>query len=290
MADKKIVAEIESLENLQVLVQTYEEIAASRMQKVKASVLNNRDFLSSLFVIYQQVRVSYKKELARIEKQRKKKGKGGEVQSRNGKTVSVLLSANTGLYGDIIRTTFETFAKGIEGKDTDIVVVGKIGKTMLDAAKDRLGITSYKYFDLSDSTSNPEDFTEIISYIVEYETVIAYHGQFESILSQVPVADTLSGELPEDETKLAEEAAYIFEPSLDKVVEFFESEILASIFEQSMHESSLSKFAARMINLDRAVVNISDNLKDARFRQKRAHHRTINKKQIGLLSSMSLWS
>lgn len=290
MADKKIVAEIESLENLQILVQTYEEIAASRMQKVKASVLNNRDFLSSLFVIYQQVRVSYKKELERIEKQKRSKGKKGEVQARNGKTVSVLLSANTGLYGDIIRSTFETFAKGIEGKDTDIVVVGRIGKTMLDAAKERLGVTSYKYFDLSDSTSNPEDFTEIISYIVEYETVIAYHGQFESILSQVPIADTLTGELPEEETQKAVEAAYIFEPSLEKVVQFFESEILASIFEQSMHESSLSKYAARMINLDRAVVNISDNLKGAQFRKKRAHHRTINKKQIGLLSSMSLWS
>ncbi len=289
MADKKIAAEISSLENLKILVQTYEEIAASRMQKVKASVLNNRDFLSSLFVIYQQVKVSYKKELEKIQKARKK-AKSKSTGLGAGKTVSVLLSANTGLYGDIIRRTFHTFAKGIQGKDTDIVVVGKIGKTLLDIAKDSLGITSYKYFELSDSTSNPEDFSEVISYIVEYETVIVYHGQFESILSQVPIKDTLTGELPEEESKKAEEAAYIFEPSLDKVVEFFESEILASVFEQSLHESSLSKFAARMINLDRAVVNISDSLKLAQFNSKRAHHRTINKKQIGLLSSMSLWN
>lgn len=289
MADKKIAEEISSLENLQVLVQTYEEIAASRMQKVKASVLNNRDFLSSLFVIYQQVKVSYKKELERIQKA-KKKEKGRKGAGEQGKTVSVLLSANTGLYGDIIRRTFQTFVKGIQGKDTDIVVVGKIGRTMLDASKEKLGITSYKYFDLSDSTSNPEDFSEVISYIVEYETVIVYHGQFESILSQVPIQDTLTGELPEEESKKAEEAAYIFEPSLDKVVDFFESEILASVFEQSLHESSLSKYAARMINLDRAVVNIADNLKKAQFKGKRAHHRLINKKQIGLLSSMSLWS
>jgi len=65
---------------------------------------------------------------------------------------------------------------------------------------------------------------------------------------------------------------------------------LAAIFEQAMHESSLSKFASRMINLDRAVVNIDESLVKTNFKWQRARHQNMNKKQLGMMSSMALWS
>lgn len=289
MAEKQIVEEIKSLENIQVLVQTYEEIAASRMQRVKNSVLNNRVFLEGLGEIYAQVKHSYDEEVTKLKSKAKRK-EAASVVARNGKTVSVLLSANTGLYGDIIRSSFELFLKGIQSRETDIVIVGKIGKGMFDAAASRVGSKEYDYFELSDSTSDPEDFAEIIRHIVEYEQVIVYHGKFESILEQVPFEDKLAGEIALEGNVAVEEEHYIFEPSLPAVVSFFESEILAAIFEQSMHESSLSKYASRMINLDRAVVNIDESLKKANFMRQRAHHQNANKKQLGMLASMALWS
>ena len=281
-ADKKIREEITSLQGVHSLVQTYEEIAAIRMQRVKASVLNNRDFLASLFEIYRHVKFSYQKELVQT--------KAVPAVKKLG-TVHVLLSANTGLYGDIIHRTFDLFIKGIEGKvsDIDIVVVGKVGLRMFEAVRGNLGVSSYKYFDLPDSTSDPSDFVEIVSYISEYEAVVVYHGQFESILTQKAMKEELSGDLPESEIPAAGGADYIFEPSLGKIVGFFESEILASIFEQSLYESSLGKYAARMINLDRAVVNIGKILDKAHQDESRSHHRSVNKKQLGLLSSMELW-
>ena len=99
-ADKKIREEITSLQGVHSLVQTYEEIAAIRMQRVKASVLNNRDFLASLFEIYRHVKFSYQKELVQT--------KAATAVKKLG-TVHVLLSANTGLYGDIIHKTFDLF-------------------------------------------------------------------------------------------------------------------------------------------------------------------------------------
>jgi ATP synthase F1 gamma subunit len=288
VAEKQIVEEIKSLENIQGLVQTYEEIAASRMQKVKNSVLSNREFLDVLGEIFAQVKFSYEREIAAL-KDKAEKEKSLSIIARNGKTVSVLLSANTGLYGDIIRNTFEKFLGGIRDKETDIVIVGRIGKGTFESALPDLATKDYKYFELSDSTSAPEDFREIISYIVEYEKVVVYHGRFESILSQVPVEDVLTGEYVMEEQVAVEGQAYIFEPSLPAIVSFFESEILASIFEQSLHESSLSKFASRMINLDRAVVNIDESLVKTNFRWQRARHQNMNKKQLGMLASMSLW-
>lgn len=275
--DKKAREEIISLQGIHNLIQTYEEIAAIRMQRVKTSVLSNRDFLADLFEIYRQVKFSYKKKF--------------EV-TKSDRPIYVLLSANTGLYGDIIHRTFNLFIKGIEGKaaDIDIVVVGKAGQRMFEAVRGNLGVGSYKYFDLPDSTSNPSDFVEIVAYISEYEKAVVYHGQFENILTQNPVKEELSGDLPESEQSAGREANYIFEPSVEKIISFFESEILASVFEQSLYESSLGKYAARMINLDRAVVNISGILVKAHQEEQKARHRSGNKKQLGLLSSMELWS
>lgn len=282
---KQIDSEITSLENIHNLVQTYEEIAAGRMQKVKTSVLVSRDFLSGLDEIFQQVKFSYRKELESM-----KEGKGGTPNRRNGKTVSVLLSANTGLYGDIVQKTFDKFLAEVQENDSEIVVVGKIGKSMYEATQERLGLRDFTYFDLSDNASRPEDFEEIISHIVKYEKVIVFHGKFQSILSQVAIAESLTGDMPETKKKAAEQNMYIFEPNLQDIITFFESEILASIFEQAMHESNLSKYASRMVNLDNAVVNISESLEAAKFNKKRIKHRLLNKKQLSMISSMSLWN
>ncbi|MBI2414271.1 F0F1 ATP synthase subunit gamma [candidate division WWE3 bacterium] len=286
-ATKNILEEIQNLKNVRNMVLTYEEIAATRMQRVKTSVLINREFLASLYSIYQHVKYSYDREV-KVPKYFKKT-LSSKIIPRNGKTVSVFLSSNTGLYGDIIKDTFDLFVKSIQDKKTDIVVVGRVGQRLFDHVKKALNMTNYQYFELSDSSSNPEDFIDIISYVVDYEQVIVYHGQFQSILSQIPKEEYLTGDLPKSELKFVENAHYIFEPSLEKILSFFESEIMASIFEHSLHESSLSKYASRMINLDHAVSNISEKLKRAKFIEQSSRHRVVNKKQAELLSGMSLW-
>ena len=287
MAEKKIAQEIIDLKNIQTLVQTYEEIAASRMQRVKSSVLTNREFLFGLGEIFAQVKYSYEQEIERLKRRRKKEGETFLV--RNGKTVAVLLSANTGLYGDIVRQTFEKFLKSTTGTKADIVVVGRVGRVMFESSKSLAAGSDYKYFDLPDSPADAKDFKKIIDYIVQYEKVVVYHGQFQSILSQVPVEESLTGELPVEQEGAVEQQQYIFEPSLASIVSFFESQIIASIFEQSVHESNLSKFASRMINLDRAVVNVGNRITKTDFKRQRAKHHSINKKQRDMLSSMILW-
>lgn len=283
---KQIDEQITDLKNIKILVQTYEEIAASRMQRIKASVLLNREFLSSLYKIYQHVKFSYDK---RITKMKEKKGvlakRGGD------KSVAVLLTANTGLYGGIIQEVYDLFSDSVAvNTSSDVAVVGDIGRKLVERDKNKLGIKDYQYFEISDGTSDPSDFSNLVSYIVHYDNVDVYHGKFESLLNQIPIKENVTGELPESERRVVEEAEYIFEPSLESIVGFFESEIMASIFEQSIFESSLSKYASRMVNLDKAVVNITNRLERTSFKKQRIKHRDANKSQLDLLSSISLWS
>jgi F0F1-type ATP synthase gamma subunit len=144
MLYKQIQEEINSLRGMRNLVETYEEIAAMRTRRVKKSVLQNRDFLSGLNDIFQQVEHSYETQIKTL------KNKTPST-ANNGKTVSVFISANTGLYGDIIKRTFNLYLKDIQNKETDMVIVGRLGKVMLEEVKPG---SDYKYFEISDSESD----------------------------------------------------------------------------------------------------------------------------------------
>lgn len=81
----------------------------------------------------------------------------------------------------------------------------------------------------------------------------------------------------------------MFEPSLEKILEFFEKQIFASIFEQTMRESQLAKTASRLTTLDTASENIIKKLSIVTSEKNRTFHRQQNKKQLETFSSRRLW-
>ena len=100
------------------ILETYEEIAASRMQNTRSSVLEGRNFIEELNYIFQQVKSSYKDQMAEIMKKKHiKDSKEFTFIERNSRTLFVLLSSNTGLYGDIVRKTYNLFVDLIKKKE-----------------------------------------------------------------------------------------------------------------------------------------------------------------------------
>lgn len=283
---KSLQSEMSVLLSMQEIVGAYEEIAAMRMRKVKKSVLQNRDFLSGLNNLYSRVWYTYIHE-----KTFNVLGIPGKAPKTltigNGKTVSVLVTANTRLYGDIIKKTFEMFYKNVKGANTDLVVIGKLGRQFMSESD--LPV-EYKSFDLSDSAYDRESTKEILDYILQYTNIVVYHGLYVSVLTQNPTATLVTGQaLDLKESSNKDELRCLVEPSAEEVAQFFEKQILASVFEQSMFESSLSKYASRMISLDMASDNISGFLKAARFQTVKLRHLINNIKQTERISGIALW-
>jgi F0F1-type ATP synthase gamma subunit len=204
--------------------------------------------------------------------------------------VSVLLSANAGLYGDVIRKTMEMFYDNVSKDGSDVVVIGKVGKSFFESKEHKW---NYSYFDFSDDGSDEAVLREILKLISKYRNIVVYHGMFKDILTQVATRSDITKEVLDSNTKnisAAPAKAYIFEPSLEKIVTFFEKEIVGSLFEQYVYESSLSKFSSRMINLDYAIVNISHKLKITKFLSQKFRHKKMNSKQQDVLSGIYLWA
>lgn len=272
---------------LKDILETYEEIAASRMQNARSIVLSSRLFIEELNYIFQQVKSSYKDEILKMMK-RKNITDPKELTfiERNGKTLYVLLSSNTGLYGDVIKQTFNLFLDLIKKENADAAIIGRVGAELFESSSAK---KPYAKFDLPDSSVDNTSLKKIIEYIIQYEKIFIVYGRFESIMTQKPIITGISGDpLAQEQTKT--QVKYFFEPSLDKIMKFFEAQIFASLFEQTVFESQLAKFASRMTSLELRVENIKDILRNIFLEKEKVKHRIINKKQLETFSSMALWS
>jgi len=283
---KEIIREKDFLVTLRTILETYEEIAATRMARIRSSVLASRDFLLEINAIFQQVKSSYKNQIALLMSKKKIKDPTKlTFINRNGKTLYVFVSANTGLYGDIIKKTYDVFAASLKKTPGDVVILGKLGLEIFQSEKINASLT---YFDFPDNKIDNNIVKKIVEHIIVYERVLVFYEQFNNVISQSPIVTNISGDpLPWEQA--GPKAKYFFEPSLEKIMEFFEKEIFGSIFQQTIFESELAKFAARMVSLDFASENTKNRLKQVTIEGNRIKHQEHNKRQLEKFASMRLW-
>lgn len=293
MTRRTIFEETERLSILRLLIETYEGIAAMAIRRIRNSVLQNREFYAGLADLFTEVKIAYEKDLRTLMARRgiiavadAASEKLLSLVRRNGKTVYVFLSANTGLYGEIIGKTFAMFLKNIRWSDADCVIVGRMGKALFEAAMPQ---KKFAYFDFSDSHISHEDLGKITKHLHEYAHVVVFHGSFRSFIDQHPVLSRVSGEERALGTVAHEAVSYIFEPTLEDIMVFFESEIFASLLGQVFYESRLAKVASRLMVLDHASLNVDSALRRSFLKQRQIGRQLSNKKQINAMSGVALW-
>lgn len=284
----KIDNEAAALNDMGELVAAYETIATSAMQRIRGFVLENRAFHEGLNRIFREVVRVYRKEMERLMKERKVPSqKYFSLIRRNGTTVRILLSANTGLYGEIIMRLFERFVAEARAYPGDIMIVGRVGRALWEQV---MPDTPFTYFDFSDSAMVSQDLHKITEHASAYERVVVFHGAFRSLVKQDAAASDVSGSGQLGAGADDGKAAYLFEPSLEGVAITFETEIFSSLLEQLFHESRLAKVAGRMMLLDRAANNIGRTIKHVSFERGKIRHRLFNRKQLDALSGTVLWN
>lgn len=282
--DKEIQDDISQLNALGTLVRVYEQIASFRMRKTRESVLENRKFVAEINSVFEEVRQSYAREVKKLAKKRMI-GKKDRITflAHNGKTVSVFLSSNTGLYGDIIRNTFDAFMGEIREGKSEATIVGKYGLSLF---LEEAGNTPYTYFDLPDFKVKTEDMIELIKHIVQYEEIHVYYGQFVNVVFQKPDKMTISAEISLEDKNPTVRSSYIFEPTLDKILQFFEKELFASMMDHVVREAQLARLASRVMAMSKAEDNVRKSVSELKQTRMKLAHRLSNRNQLNSTASI----
>lgn len=303
---KELRENIDTVSAMGMVVQAMQEISVMKMQKERKGVEQTRYFLAQLSSIFYDVKMSYKNRILRI---LSRKNKGTDEFSsfvKNGKSVSVLLSSNGKLQGDIISKVFKHFIEGVKDKNDDIIIVGKVGKEMYGNSGIKKQAT---FFEIPDSDVKIEDLKELVLALVNYQKIDVYYGKFESIVTQTAIVSNVSGYKTEDnvenllykdvkefENKTKdgknpdEYRHFLFEPSLEEILQFFETQVFASLFKQTVSEAQLARYGSRIRSMSEAVSHIETERKSLFAKERRTKQMIGNKKQIERLSGILLWS
>lgn len=279
MTKQQILQQILDLQSIKNLVEVFQEVAALRMQAIRGSVLTSREFLEGLSDVFSEAKSNY--------------DESSQVTlisnlNRNGRSVAIFTSANSGLYGDIINRTYDLFIDFVTKRQADAVILGKMGVKM---AAERNPELLYNYFDLEDKGLDTQNFGLIMRYLLQFERIYVFHGKYKSLVNQDAIVTSISGDqvLMSIQDKKGEQNKYLFEPSIGDVLRTFEEEIMITLFQQTMHESQLAKFATRLFYLDQATVSIDDALVGAQHVHRKVVRAATARKQLNNISGISLW-
>lgn len=259
---KAIINQIKETDELKGLVDVYEEIAAYRLTKIRKVILASRDYFEGLANVSGEVGIDV----------------GMAFPSTQGEA-AVFISANSGFYGDIVDKIFASFVEFVKKNKVDNIVVGSLGKTLMESyAK---GI-SYKYYEIPDDKLETADLSLLAKEFENYKKIHVFYGKFKNIVIQesslMSIGRQTIGGVQKAHTPDIK-LNYLYEPSLEKIAEVFAKEILYSLFEQSVKESQLARYASRLMYLDSAIEKIDDRKKVLGMEKTRAVKRNVAKRQ-----------
>lgn len=216
------------------LTSVFESIASMRVAKVKNKVNLSKEFFQLLWKRYRSIQVDPEKVIT---------NRAGF--NENPKKVFVVISAESGLSGNIDQRLIETMLQDYDSKSTDIVVLGAHGANQLT----QQGIKFVRYFQIPE-TDQYIDVSPLVEAVLPYSRIIIYYEEYVSLgVQEIKKIDLMSsmktmteniseeGIITEDDT--------IFEPSLEEIAGQMEITMVTLALSQTILESSLAQAASR---------------------------------------------
>lgn len=292
---KHLTSEIDFTNILAGLVQTYQQIYVKKMQRTRESVLETRHFIDSISQTYSVIKSAFLQLMVVkgfIARPTQLFPIPGVKKSKD--TILVFLSASEKLSGKINMQVFNFFWHFLEEYPlADLVIAGKTGKRLYEQ---RGGTRPFRYYDLPEESLTVEDLRPIINLLLDYRKVNVIYGKFHSFVNQQPAQTNVSGQSTASISQESQPAdllqpasKYLFEPSPEEILQFFETQIFTSLFKQTVSESYLAQIGSRVMTLESSSANINLRLQALANDTRRYVRRQKNRKQMQSFSGISLW-
>lgn len=262
---KQLKEEILEIETLKNISSALGEVATLKLRRNRQRIQKNIDFFREISNVYQQIKTAAqrsKKELNRAPK--------------NGRTISVLLCSNYKFYGGLDRENVSFFVFNTAKYRTDRLVIGKVGAERLLAIKypEKFSRILFKKDIPTDS-----EFKLLKDFINPYSRILFFHSKFITVMDQQPVVTDISPqEVALKNSSLSID--FMLEPEVDKMLSFFENQILGLLIDSIFLESEIARTASRMIAMDQAQLNADKLIKNENIQMLKLEKLNENRKII----------
>lgn len=268
------------------LVEASQEVAVARMQRIRSSVQKAQAFATHLQDIFRDVRASHQQEVARMLEE------GKRPTTAPKKKLALLITPSGRFAGSITTDVVEACLAAVRTDNSDVVVLGNTGHALIESHSTRT--ISVQYLPISvDTTLTAEEEQTLRKLLAEYENVTVFGGTFLSLARQEAAEQNITGfaALSEqrDLEKPVEKRAFLFEPELEKIVQFFHDQVSQTLLKTAVRQAELAHVGSRIMALESSRTGIATELKKLHKRERALKRDLQNKKQRNRLSGMSVW-
>lgn len=302
------------MRGLKALVSAYEELSVMRIGRVRGRVLAARTFREGLFQVFSEVRISqhiqirdllvrqqHRSFLARLFSRLPGVAQPAAEAVEERRSAAVLLSSNQKLSGTITQSLFLRFLAHVDQEKPNAVAVsGAVGQEYLRRARPHL---TFRSFPLPRDDAPLSEHRELVRYLRMFNDVRIFYGRFVNVVDQVAATTHLASEArlvsaasadmsvahAAQQREEAKDRYYLFEPELPALLSFFDTQVFALLFHQTVSESSLALLGSRITAMERASANVDRRLSRLTLEALHARKREANRKQRQTLAGMSLW-
>lgn len=270
---KQFTTRIKFTHDVSEIVTALQELSVLEMQKIRNNVLTTRTYTTTLLDIFIDVRTNYEQLVTKKLKSTPHKPK----------TALILLSQKARFSDTNINQVFAHFLSEIEKyPQADLILFGQVAAQLATQAK----------LSRHHKIKNTNDFSELTSLLSEYQQIFVFHGSFKNLVVQEAISEELSGRaalLQIEEQAKRQKRSFMYEPKIEKIIEYFEQEVEKSLLLQAGSESRLAHLGSRIQNLELSRNSIEDELKKLSTKYHRQRHALQAKKQQQRLAGRNVW-
>ena len=266
VSTKEIKNRIRSMESTKQITKAMEMVAASKLRRAQAQVLNSRPYFEILHQTITDISVSNRDFSSQYLQEQPKS-----------KVMFIVIAGDRGLAGGYNSNVLKLVEQQIQGRDAEVL---PIGKKAVDFFRSR-GIHAFTESYAEAAEISIGDCFSVAKQLCKafrdgtYSEIHVAYTNFESMLSQSPASMKL---LPLEKPQASSDEKYggiVYEPSNEEVFDAIIPEYLGGQLYGALCESRASEQAARRTAMDNATQNAEEMIADLSLKFNQARQAAI---------------
>ncbi len=284
MNTKKQLKKLEdSLDNIRSITRVFEHVAAQKIDVNRNELESLASHIKEAVTSYGSVKIAFSSSSKKHSQEMLRAAMRDPVKRK----VLVLVSSESKYFGNIMSSLALLFGAEYKQGGADAMVIGRIGREMLEQQKTFL--SQMLFFDFNDDKPDWNIMHSVFLELNKYQEVIIFYGKYKSILTQEVKREDIARTVQVNDTGSPKK--YKFEGGDKKALALLEKQIISSAFMQKLFESGLAKnaVAVKILEIGAIAERINQAFGRLALLKLRFTKDVSNRKQIQLYGSRHHW-
>ena len=258
----------------------FTEAAAVKLKNIRDAFNRNARYYEEINYIYHLVEMNAKRmQMEQIKSQ---------IESKSAR-LYIAFTSNQRFFGSINTEIMNTFIRDSDNPSIEKMIIGATGQAYVRSTGQKF---SYKEMDFRKDLPAEDEIALFLKMTENYDQVRVFYPKFISFLKQeVGVTDITQKIALRDlkKNEKTEEIHLIFEPELEKMIKFFDTQVRWLLFKRVILESDMARTAARLLTMSQAEERTDFEIKKKKADLRKVIRSFTNAQLLDTFSGIKRW-